>query len=77
MTEPWCLPNRSAGIGCLGEVSQLFSFGFLLHQGPKIFRINLQLAPTAAASELIVVENFLESIAEYESDLWVMDIELP
>ena len=25
-----------AAFGCLGEVSTLFSFGFLLHQGPKV-----------------------------------------
>ncbi len=24
-------------VGCLGEVSQLFSFGFLLHQGPQVW----------------------------------------
>ncbi len=27
---------RGSVFGCLGEVSQLFSFGFLLHQGPQV-----------------------------------------
>ena len=30
-------PSGVRGFGCLGEVSQLFSFGFLLHQGPQVF----------------------------------------
>ncbi len=32
------VPGAFGAFGCLGEVSQLFSFGFLIHQGQKMFR---------------------------------------
>ncbi len=35
--KPPSVPAAFGAFGCLGEVSQLFSFGFLLHQGPLVF----------------------------------------
>ncbi len=31
------VPAAFGTFGCLGEVSQLVSFGFLLHQGPQVW----------------------------------------